>query len=290
MKSIGEIAKIVQVPISTLRYYDEIGLIKPEHVDDENRYRYYSDDQVIQLLHIITLKKYGFSLDAIKALVQEESEDVIIQAYRSKIEELDYDIKQLNLSKDLLQKRIDQYLEGLKGVKPTVLIVDDSAFLRNIVKDIFTQNNYLVIGEARDGQEGVNLYKSHQPDVVIMDIGMPIKDGFEASQEIRAFDPEAKIVICSAKKEAGDIIKGLKAGASHYVAKPFMGDHLFKVVDDVCQKGIALDCGLMEEHLGRIMASNQEAETRMEDLIDRLQRGGEGEELAVLIQTQLKNK
>ena len=79
-----------------------------------------------------------------------------------------------------------------------ILIVDDAAFMRMMIKDILTKNGYEVVAEAANGVEAVELYKSHQPDLVTMDITMPEMDGIEAVKQIKAVNPAAKVIMCSA--------------------------------------------------------------------------------------------
>ena len=79
-----------------------------------------------------------------------------------------------------------------------ILIVDDAAFMRMMIKDILTKNGYEVVAEAANGVEAVELYKSHQPDLVTMDITMPEMDGIEAVKQIKAVNPAAKVMMCFA--------------------------------------------------------------------------------------------
>ena len=79
-----------------------------------------------------------------------------------------------------------------------ILIVDDAAFMRMMLKDILEKNGYQVIGEASNGLKAVELYKKDRPDIVTMDITMPEMDGIEALKEIMTFDPKANIIMCSA--------------------------------------------------------------------------------------------
>lgn len=79
-----------------------------------------------------------------------------------------------------------------------VLIVDDAAFMRMMIKDILEKNDFEIVGEANNGIVAVDLYKKEKPDVVTMDITMPDMDGIEAVKQIKAFDPDAKVIMCSA--------------------------------------------------------------------------------------------
>lgn len=77
-----------------------------------------------------------------------------------------------------------------------VLIVDDAAFMRMMIKDILEKNDFEIVGEANNGIVAVDLYKKEKPDVVTMDITMPDMDGIEAVKQIKAFDPDAKVIMC----------------------------------------------------------------------------------------------
>ena len=79
----------------------------------------------------------------------------------------------------------------------TILVVDDAAFMRMMIKDVLTKNGYEVVGEAENGQKAIEKYKELKPELVIMDITMPEVDGIQAVKEIKAFDPNAKVVMCS---------------------------------------------------------------------------------------------
>lgn len=113
----------------------------------------------------------------------------------------------------------------------TVLIVDDAAFMRMMIKDILTKNGYEVVAEASDGAQAVEKYKEHNPDLVTMDITMPEMDGIAALKEIRAFDPEAKVIMCSAMGQQAMVIDAIQAGAKDFVVKPFQADRVLEAVN-----------------------------------------------------------
>lgn len=109
-----------------------------------------------------------------------------------------------------------------------VLIVDDASFMRVMLKNMLVKNGFEVIGEAGNGQEAFEKYKELNPDIVTMDITMPIVDGIGAVKLIVEHDPNAKIVMCSAMGQQSMVIDSLKAGAKDFVVKPFAED---KVID-----------------------------------------------------------
>lgn len=114
-----------------------------------------------------------------------------------------------------------------------ILIVDDAAFMRMMVKEILTKNGYEVAGEAENGQKAIEKYKELTPDLVIMDITMPEIDGIEAVKQIKQGDPNAKIVMCSAMGQQAMVIEAIQAGARDFIVKPFQADRVLEAVKKV---------------------------------------------------------
>lgn len=113
----------------------------------------------------------------------------------------------------------------------SILLVDDSLFVRTTLKNILTQNGYNIAGEAVDGYDAIEKYENCAPDMVVMDITMPFMNGVEASKEILKVHPNAKIVILSALGKQEDIISLLKMGVKDYIVKPFNQEKLLATVD-----------------------------------------------------------
>lgn len=111
-----------------------------------------------------------------------------------------------------------------------ILIVDDAAFMRMMIKDILTKNGFEVVGEAVDGAQAVEKYKETSPDLVTMDITMPEMDGITALKEIKKFDPNAKIVMCSAMGQQAMVIDAIQAGAKDFIVKPFQADRVLEAI------------------------------------------------------------
>ena len=109
-----------------------------------------------------------------------------------------------------------------------VLLVDDAAFMRMVVKDTLTKNGFTDLYEAADGVEAVEKYKEVQPDLVIMDITMPNMDGLEALKTIKAQYPDAKIIMCSAMGQEAMVVEAIKSGAKDFTVKPFKPDRILK--------------------------------------------------------------
>jgi two-component system chemotaxis response regulator CheY len=111
-----------------------------------------------------------------------------------------------------------------------ILLVDDAAFMRMMLKNILTEGGYEISGEAKNGVEAIAKYKELNPDLVTMDITMPEMDGIEAVKKIREFDNKAKIVMCSAMGQQAMVIESIQAGAKSFIVKPFAKD---KVIDEI---------------------------------------------------------
>jgi two-component system chemotaxis response regulator CheY len=111
-----------------------------------------------------------------------------------------------------------------------ILIVDDAAFMRMMLKDILTKNGYEIAGEAADGVQAVEKYKQLRPDLVTLDITMPEMDGIEALRRIRAVDPNARVIMCTAMGQQAMVIDAIQAGARDYVVKPFQADRVLEAV------------------------------------------------------------
>ncbi len=103
----------------------------------------------------------------------------------------------------------------------TVLIVDDSQFMRNWLKSILAELSFTVVAEAENGLEAIKQYKEYYPDVIIMDIMMPVMDGIKALKEILRINPCAKVIMCSSIGTKYHIIEALQIGAKDFVVKPY---------------------------------------------------------------------
>ncbi len=234
MYTIGELSKVVKVSVDALRYYDEIGLLKPHHVDPSSRYRYYSSDQVNEMIFIMELKRYGFSLDAVRELLDCRDSNRLRDIYQTKMQQLLAERNQLEDSIQLLQKQMNRWGDGNVMEKQSVLIIDDVAFMRQILQEILEKHGFKVVGVAADGEAGVSMYNTLKPELVVLDIGMPGIDGIEVLRRIRQCEGEAdttRIVMCSAKATASMIASCLKEGADDFVAKPFQAEYLIDALN-----------------------------------------------------------
>ena len=114
-----------------------------------------------------------------------------------------------------------------------ILICDDAAFMRMMVKDILTKNGYEVVGEAENGMKALEKYQELKPDLTTMDITMPEMDGISAVKEIKKVDPNAKIVMCSAMGQQSMVIDAIQSGAKDFIVKPFQADRVIESIRKV---------------------------------------------------------
>ena len=114
-----------------------------------------------------------------------------------------------------------------------ILICDDAAFMRMMIKDILTKNGYNVVGEAENGAKGVEKYNELKPDLVLMDITMPEMDGIAALKAIKANDPGASVIMCSAMGQQAMVIESIQSGAKDFIVKPFQADRVLEAVKKV---------------------------------------------------------
>lgn len=114
-----------------------------------------------------------------------------------------------------------------------ILICDDAAFMRMMIKDILTKNGYNVAGEAENGVKAVEKYNELKPDLVLMDITMPEMDGIQALKGIKEADAGAKVIMCSAMGQQAMVIESIQAGAKDFIVKPFQPDRVLEAVKKV---------------------------------------------------------
>lgn len=114
-----------------------------------------------------------------------------------------------------------------------ILLVDDAAFMRKMIKDTLSKNGYSDLHEAVDGADAVEKYAALKPDLVIMDITMPNMDGLEALKAIRGADSSANIVMCSAMGQESMVMDAVRSGAKDFIVKPFKAERVLKTVTSI---------------------------------------------------------
>jgi two-component system chemotaxis response regulator CheY len=111
-----------------------------------------------------------------------------------------------------------------------ILVVDDAAFMRMMIKDILVKNGFEVVAEASDGEEALEKYREHRPDLVTMDITMPEMDGITSLKKIKEIDPQAKVIMCSAMGQQSMVIDAIQAGAKDFLVKPFQNERVIEAI------------------------------------------------------------
>lgn len=117
-----------------------------------------------------------------------------------------------------------------------ILLVDDAAFMRMMLKDTLSKNGYSDLYEAADGAEAVEKYEEIKPDLVIMDITMPNMNGLESLKKIKEKDPQATVIMCSAMGQEAMVVDSIKSGAKDFIVKPFKTDRILKAVSSLVSK------------------------------------------------------
>ena len=115
---------------------------------------------------------------------------------------------------------------------PTVLVVDDAQFMRVRLTKLLTSRGFEVV-EAENGDQAVSVYQQVKPDVVVMDITMPQKDGLQALAEIRGGDPHARVIMLTALGQESMVVQAVQAGARDFLVKPFDPDRLMTALEKV---------------------------------------------------------
>ncbi len=114
-----------------------------------------------------------------------------------------------------------------------ILIVDDTLFMRTLLKNILFSGGHTIVGEAGDGDEAVVKYKELKPDLVTMDVVMPKMNGIEALKAIKSFDPGARVVMCTAVGQEQMVKLAIKSGARGYIVKPFQAPKVLEEINNV---------------------------------------------------------
>ena len=114
-----------------------------------------------------------------------------------------------------------------------ILVVDDAKFMRMTLSNILTKADHDVIGEGENGEEAIRLYRELKPDLVTMDITMPVLSGLDAVKEIKKEDPTAKVIMCSAMGQQKMVVEAIEAGAKDFIVKPFDESRVIDAVSRV---------------------------------------------------------
>jgi two-component system, chemotaxis family, chemotaxis protein CheY len=120
-----------------------------------------------------------------------------------------------------------------------LLVVDDALFMRKMICSVAAEAGWQVVAEATNGAEGVSLYQQHRPDLVTMDLVMPIMGGLEALRQIRAFDPEAKVVVVTALDQKQSLMDSIRDGAIDFIVKPFERERVLALLAKLESKAVS---------------------------------------------------
>lgn len=113
-----------------------------------------------------------------------------------------------------------------------LLVVEDTKFMRSLYREILDDEPFDIVAEAENGAEGVDAYNEHDPDLVVMNVRMPVLDGIGATEQILAEDPDATVVICTGSHQEAKMREAAAAGAEDYVTKPFQRDAFVSALKD----------------------------------------------------------
>ena len=142
----------------------------------------------------------------------------------------------INTKKQAKHYKIKNKKEELKigeKIMAKVMICDDAAFMRMMIKDILTKNGYEIAAEAENGAIAVEKYPEAKPDLVLMDITMPDMDGIQALKKIKEIDANANVIMCSAMGQQAMVIESIQAGAKDFIVKPFQAERVIEAVKKV---------------------------------------------------------
>lgn len=112
-----------------------------------------------------------------------------------------------------------------------ILVVDDASFMRNNLRRVLLSGGHEVSGEAEDGAQAVKLYEELAPDVVTMDITMPVMDGLQALREIKRMNPDSCVVMCSASSQQEMVVEAIHSGAAEFIVKPFRPERVMEAIN-----------------------------------------------------------
>ncbi|MEX1031147.1 MAG: response regulator [Paenibacillaceae bacterium] len=122
----------------------------------------------------------------------------------------------------------------------TILVVDDTSFMRKMATDCLKQHGHTVIGEAINGRDGIEKYKKLRPDIVLMDLNMPEMNGIDATIEILRINPQAVLLVCSTSNQQENITEAIAVGAKGYLTKPFDAERLNEVIREYAEPHLQL--------------------------------------------------
>ena len=247
---------MVSISKDALRYYDEVGVLKPCRIDPENGYRYYHTDQVEVITQILEYKSYGFTLEEIKALLICDDAGILHAAFQRQYASLSEQKEKLT---EVLT-RLKNKMEAYDMEKKKVLIVADDESMRATLCDVLNKqsdHDYEKVYAAM-GQEAIEKYSAEKPDLVLMGVVMPeAADGWDCANKLYGLDPAAKITLVTVKSSKVDLdIVELAPPPSKEVVNGILDELQSKAKDcDGIKKKILIvdDADFMRITLARIL-------------------------------------
>ena len=137
------------------------------------------------------------------------------------------------LGKEEHEIKIEEKINGETRGKGSVLVVDDSHRMRKLLSVAIQQAGYNVVGMAANGLEAIELYKTLKPDIVTLDINMPLMSGDETLRELIEIDPNAKVIMVSASSNSKNVLSSLKEGAVSFITKPFKTEEIVAALNSI---------------------------------------------------------
>lgn len=119
----------------------------------------------------------------------------------------------------------------------SVLVVDDLPFMRTVIREILDDAGLTVVAEAADGRQALVAYLAVEPDIVLLDIAMPVMDGITTLRKLRSLDPYSRVIMCSAMGEQEMIVKAIQLGATDFVVKPFKRERIVGAITRALERG-----------------------------------------------------
>lgn len=117
-----------------------------------------------------------------------------------------------------------------------VLIIDDSRTSRRMLRNLLTENGHTIVGEAENGETGFQLFLEQNPDIVTLDITMPVLDGLTALEKMKSENPDSCVVMVTAAGQKSKMVEAIKLGADEFIQKPFKPEQILSVIDNLCSK------------------------------------------------------
>ena len=168
-----------------------------------------------------------------------------------------------------------------------VMLADDHAIVRDGLKALLEREGYQVVGEASDGHEAVKKAEALRPDVVVLDISMPLLNGIDATREIQRVNPRTRVVLLTMHNDDHFVVQSLRAGVSGYVLKTKAADELVRAIEEVSKGGMYLSPGvsqrLAQAYLSQTAVPSDPLSVRERQVLQLVAEGKTTKEIANLL-------